>query len=348
MLGLGITGLVGCKPDSDSKTKINNLPTFVGFALTRDASADSKNLYIKSGENIQGRMIAVDAEGNQIHYQMDVTGDNALLASQKNDEFEINTTTPITTDTTSDLGKVTVNVCDEQNYDTATNSCMKYNQRTFGIVGTNSSEEPIKIGVTKTFDESGNVMWSAGIVSKNFIKNATEYFNDHEDEKTFDVAGMGNYNEITLNKKKEIKNNNSAFYSVTDFLGNEDTTTDSFVPATKSKLLELIDAELSARGITPSDNQPSGITLGDGKCSELSPRDNNMTAERLFSYNGKSYQIRVADFSSSTDVANAKTSSLYFNCKDLPTLAETSQFFIGNPVSSVSKIMEDYLGVVVE
>jgi hypothetical protein len=118
--------------------------------------------------------------------------------------------------------------------------------------------------------------------------------------------------------------------------GDERDVAGGFTPSSKQDLLTAIDAELGARGISYQTNVPVSV------CTPTY----STYVERGFQKDGKNHYIAVADFSDYTDVGNVKTDSLKFECE--LDLEKRSQFFIGNPVSSVHKIMEDYLGAVVE
>jgi hypothetical protein len=211
-------------------------------------------------------------------------------------------------------------------------------------------DAPITATLTKSFDELGNVNWKFTTTSiDSYLDTVYKSFNDGAVDSTNDLSeSNANYAQITTNVSI-ISGENNAFYRGRSMDGNEVEKNGSFTPSSKQDLLGAIDAELIARGIEYSKNQPAGITLDTGECSALSPRGNNIYAERTFQKDGKNHYIRVADFSDSSDVSAAKTSSLYFNCEeDNGNISERSQFFIGNSVSSVSEIMENYLGPVSE
>jgi len=121
----------------------NHLPNFIGMIFSNGASLSDKSIYQIWGKDIPGQIVAQDAEGDPIMYEMDVSGDNLPLYSQNGKDFNIKTAQSNSTDATADLGEVTIRLCDEQNFDATADSCEDYHEWKFGVIGKNSMQANI-------------------------------------------------------------------------------------------------------------------------------------------------------------------------------------------------------------
>lgn len=317
---------VGCTEETREITvknvEGNVLPVIQGLALSGTASADANNIYQTWGKDIEGSIVATDANLDTILYDMDASGDGINSQSINGNEFLIGTISQSSTDATADLGQAVMQACDDEGCST----------KQLNVVGKN----PMQNEANLYFNENGTY----GMVNKftsdgSFLKKSELYVNDVHKPSADITFATGhyqvevNYSPITI-EDREMVTESRGFNEDDDQLN----TVIKFTPSSKQDLLDAIDDELDARGISYQENIYASV------CTPTY----GTYVERYFQKDGKNHYISVADFSNPGDVTSVKTDSSNFECTQ--DLDDRSQFFIGNPVSSVPKIMEDYLGAV--
>jgi hypothetical protein len=125
----------------------NTLPIFDRFNFTNGSIHDDSNILQLRRKSSEGTIEATDAQGDNIYYEMSVNGN--LTRTINGNNFSIVPTPSDSTADVEDLGDVIVRVCDEQNFDSGTGTCINYNEKVFAYGEINPVQEDIELSFNK-------------------------------------------------------------------------------------------------------------------------------------------------------------------------------------------------------
>ncbi len=288
----------------------NVLPVIQGLALSGTASADANNIYQTLGKNIDGRIVAIDANDDAINYNTDVSGDALSLNSEYEDEFSI-ATQQTSTDSTTDLGQVIMNACDEEGCDT----------KTFNVVGKN----PIQANISQTFYENGMVEWSSDATSDgSYLSQVQGWMNDGG-KGDVDITS-DTYTKSAYISDEIIEGTNTGKFSWKNEDGDERIIEGSFVPATEAEARAKIEEILNAWGGTyVKDDSLNFNAIENPLCQYSKGTPLSISVDYLVVNGDKIATINYASFGNnlSTDLDNYNTLK---NCGNTANDLQMSRF----------------------
>jgi hypothetical protein len=241
------------------------------------------------GKNFEGKINASDLENDVITYGIDATGDNLFLGYKTADTFGINTTKPVSTDATHDLGQLVMKVSDEGGSDT----------KILGVVGKN----PVQATTSLFFNENGTY----GIVSDatsdgSFLDKVQLYVNGIFG--TESIFNNGYYSVgVDFNNIAIVDGNNTHSVNYSNKALDQRNVVKGFNPASEEEWRIIMRERLADWGGSYNEDYVVDFNAGDNDLCPVGP--------------GTQIQGRV-DFWG-TDGGNWWSSNYTDNTEDLPT-----------------------------
>ena len=249
----------------------NAHPLIQGLVLGNGASFDGNNIYQTWGKDIEGSVVATDAEDDFIEYNVGFSGEGLYSGYQNEEAFGVSTYSQNRTDATADLGQVLIEAWDEGGRDT----------KTVGVVGKN----PISATSNLFFNENGTYGITSDATSDgSFLDKAELYVNGvHESsvDKTFgDVSSdYADYDNIPI---VNGENTNVVKYFNDD--GDERDVGKGFTPASEEEwrtimrerladwgFVEGVGGYLEDNTIAVDGNSNPGCTIPSGTTQYITP-----------------------------------------------------------------------------